>query len=289
MKILILGGTRFFGKKLAALLLENGHQLTLATRGNVQDEFENRVTRFQVDRSNVDQMKQCFRKMTFDVVYDQIAYNRDHVMISDQVFSGNVGKYIYTSSLSAYLKYGANLREEDMEYRLRESADPGGAYGQGKQDAEKYLFENTQFHATAVRFPFVLGEDDWLKRLEFHVDKILKKEELYFTNPSALFSPIHSDDAAKGLFHLLDREVPGGINICPSQPISLRYMIEQIESITGVAAKYAESKETAHTSPYDMAQDWYMNTERIHSMNFSCEPITNWLPKLIRAIAPRSI
>lgn len=33
MNILILGGTRFFGKKLVDLCIQNGHNVTILTRG----------------------------------------------------------------------------------------------------------------------------------------------------------------------------------------------------------------------------------------------------------------
>lgn len=37
MKILVLGGTRFFGIHMVNELLINGHEVTVATRGKVQE------------------------------------------------------------------------------------------------------------------------------------------------------------------------------------------------------------------------------------------------------------
>ena len=39
MKILVLGGTRFFGIHMVKGLLDSGAEVTIATRGNVKDEF----------------------------------------------------------------------------------------------------------------------------------------------------------------------------------------------------------------------------------------------------------
>lgn len=52
--ILILGGTRFFGKRLVELLLEEGHKVTIATRGNTPDSFGEQVDRLQIDRESYD-------------------------------------------------------------------------------------------------------------------------------------------------------------------------------------------------------------------------------------------
>ncbi len=42
-KVLVLGGTRFFGKHLVEALLQDGHDVTIATRGITEDSFGSRV------------------------------------------------------------------------------------------------------------------------------------------------------------------------------------------------------------------------------------------------------
>ena len=42
-RILVIGGTRFFGLRLVEGLLEAGHAVTLATRGRAADPFGGRV------------------------------------------------------------------------------------------------------------------------------------------------------------------------------------------------------------------------------------------------------
>lgn len=37
MKILVFGGTRFFGKKLVERLVSEGHEVTIGTRGKTED------------------------------------------------------------------------------------------------------------------------------------------------------------------------------------------------------------------------------------------------------------
>ncbi len=74
MHILVLGGTRFFGIPMIKELLEKGHDVTIATRGNVKDGFHDRIKRIIVDRTDAEEMKEAFKGQYYDVVIDKIAY-----------------------------------------------------------------------------------------------------------------------------------------------------------------------------------------------------------------------
>ena len=48
-KVLVLGGTQFFGKKAVELMLEKEWLVTIATRGNKAHPFGDRVDHIQLD------------------------------------------------------------------------------------------------------------------------------------------------------------------------------------------------------------------------------------------------
>ena len=73
--ILVIGGTRFFGKLLVQRLLRAGHRVTIATRGYAPDPFGSRIERVRVDRRNEHAMRNAFRDAAFDIVYDQMCYS----------------------------------------------------------------------------------------------------------------------------------------------------------------------------------------------------------------------
>lgn len=52
MKILVIGGTRFFGIHMIKELLAKGHDVTIATRGNASDAFGDSVERIIIERTN---------------------------------------------------------------------------------------------------------------------------------------------------------------------------------------------------------------------------------------------
>ena len=68
MKILVIGGTRYFGIHMVNKLLEQGHEVTIATRGKTPDSYGDKVERITIQRTNEESMRH------FDVVIDKIAY-----------------------------------------------------------------------------------------------------------------------------------------------------------------------------------------------------------------------
>ena len=66
-------------------------------------------------------------------------------------------------------------------------------YAEAKRQAEAVFFQEAKFPVVAARFPIVLGEDDYTKRLLFHIDRVLEEKEIFFPNIKARISFIHSD------------------------------------------------------------------------------------------------
>ena len=54
MKILVVGGTRFFGIPMINALLDKGHDVTVATRGNAKAPFDDKVAHVIMDRTDGD-------------------------------------------------------------------------------------------------------------------------------------------------------------------------------------------------------------------------------------------
>ena len=64
------------------------------------------------------------------------------------------------------------------------------SYGEGKRQAEAVLFKEASFPVVAVRFPIVMGEDDYTRRLHFHVEHILQNQPITLPNIDAKMSYI---------------------------------------------------------------------------------------------------
>ncbi len=113
MKILVIGGTRFFGIHAVNELLKTGHNVTIATRGRTSDNFGDRVERIIVERTNAENMKNVFAGRHYDVVIDNIAYCSNDIKYALENIDHD--KYIFTSSTAVYEPKHLNTLEVDFD------------------------------------------------------------------------------------------------------------------------------------------------------------------------------
>jgi nucleoside-diphosphate-sugar epimerase len=159
MKILILGGNRFFGKKLANRLIEDGHTITLLNRQSRDDGFGNRVSRIKCDRTNAADLKNQITE-NYDVIYDQICYEPKDARAAVDIFAKRTPLYIFTSSQSVY-GAGAFLPESAFDPVTYEFTTDSTDYAEAKRQCESVFFHQSKLKVTAIRFPIVCGHDDY--------------------------------------------------------------------------------------------------------------------------------
>lgn len=195
-KVLVLGGTRFFGKKLVQQLIREQADVTIVTRGHTPDSFGDSVTRIHVDRTDPIGLQNALGSATFDVVYDNICYTGQQAEQAIQLFSGRTNKYLVTSSLSVYPFGEPRKKESEFDpytYPLPESYSPKDDYAEGKRQVEAVLCQKAPFRVAAVRFPIVLGPDDYTRRLHFHIEHVKRGQPIGLPNLHAQMSFINSD------------------------------------------------------------------------------------------------
>ncbi|MGM0879289.1 MAG: NAD-dependent epimerase/dehydratase family protein [Bacillota bacterium] len=193
MNILVMGGTKFFGRRLVYLLLEDDHNVTIATRGQTTDDFGAKVQRIQIDRTDQDSMIKAFADQHYDLVYDQICFNPREAKIAVEAFGNRVKRYIFTSSMAVYghkedETTESDFRPENYSYDLEANEY---AYDEGKRQAEAYLFQHAAFPVVAVRVAMVVsGDDDYTGRFDFYVSHVANGESIEvvvrrYPNPEA--------------------------------------------------------------------------------------------------------
>ena len=57
----------------------------------------------------------------------------------------------------------------------------------------------------AVRFPIILGQDDYTNRLKFHVEHVKDEKAMFIENPDFRYSFIDSGEAAVFLYTIWNR------------------------------------------------------------------------------------
>ena len=119
MKILVVGGTRYFGIPMVNTLLKKGHEITIATRGNSKPIFDDPVEYVVMDRMDSASVKEALGGKYFDLIIDKIAYSSNDVKALLENVSWD--RHIQISTCSVYSKEHADITEDEFkpeEYEL---------------------------------------------------------------------------------------------------------------------------------------------------------------------------
>jgi nucleoside-diphosphate-sugar epimerase len=213
--VLVIGGTRYFGRILVRRLLARGDRVTLYTRGNTRPEFWDEVDHILGDRKDVDALRAHLAGRAFDAVIDQQAYRREDVEAVTKALGDRVGRYVFTSTGSVYQEGYVDflnqcpLRESDLDLaRVSWEFLPGETeYAAGKRHCERYLVEHPEFLWTVVRMPAVMGWDDPSGRMWFYVQRALDRGPLLWPLEAQMpWCTLYCDDAAEALLDALATE-----------------------------------------------------------------------------------
>ncbi|KAG6408610.1 hypothetical protein SASPL_131628 [Salvia splendens] len=160
-KILIMGGTRFIGIFLSRLLVKEGHQVTLFTRGKAPiaqqlpgeseadfSDFSSKILHLKGDRQDFNFVKTSLAAEGFDVVYD--INGREAVEVEPILDAlPNLEQYIYCSSAGVYLK-----TDYPPHYEV-DAVDPKSRH-KGKLETES-LLASRDVNWTSIRPVYIYG------------------------------------------------------------------------------------------------------------------------------------
>ncbi len=284
MKILVLGGTRYFGRRLVHKLLKLNHEVTVLSRGNTQDDFGSCIERLTGNRSDEVAMYAVLDGRYFDIVVDQVCMSAKDAELAVKLFAGRVSYYLMTSTMSVY-ELGANLSEDAFDakkYIPRNATGPAEEYAGGKRAAEHIFATQAKFPVSMARFPVVVGEDDYTERLLNQVRAVQNGDGIYYPNLEAEFSFITSDDAAGALLWLLENRYCGPYNFAAADAFALKDLIQKIEGITGKTANLVSQEGGGKWSPFGIPSSWYMNVDKAARQGFSPSLHQEWLESLLR-------
>ncbi|MGE3760340.1 MAG: NAD-dependent epimerase/dehydratase family protein, partial [Pseudobdellovibrionaceae bacterium] len=266
MKVLVIGGSRYFGKHLVEELLKKKAEVTLLTRGRHKDDFGDLVGRLRADRGNAHEMAAVTQGLKWDVIYDQVCFDSWDARIACEVFADKTKRYVFTSSQSVYA-YGASILEEEFdpsEYEFTKiaSKETPSEYGEGKKQAETVFAQEAPFQTVMVRVPIVLGLDDPTGRLKWHLMKIKKGELLYFPNLAAQLSFIDSNEAGRVIMEIGVLSSEGPVNISSPNSVSMGELMKWIGDAKSLPVNITSDSNEGDPAPFGVGDDWYMNVDR---------------------------
>ena len=280
MKILVLGGTRYFGISMVEELIRQGHDITIATRQHTSDGFGEVVHRIQVERTDPVSMINALQGQRYDVVYDKIAYCSNDIKNVMEVI--DCDKYIYMSSASIYEPKKMNTREDDFDGTTKElvwCSRSDFPYDEIKRQAECALWQTySDRRWIAVRYPFVIGQDDYTERLLFYVEHTMKSIPMNIDNLESQMGYIRSDEAGKFLAFLAGKNLCGAVNGSARGTISLREIIQYVENKTDTKAVIAADGDAA---PYNGEPEYSLDISKAEELGFRFSKLNDWIFDLL--------
>lgn len=280
MNILVVGETRFFGIHMVRELLKKGHKVTIATRGNAKDDFGDKVQRLVLERTDVCSMQDTLKNLYFDVVIDKIGYCSNDIKNIIKVI--DCDRYIYMSTTSVYDPKHIDIKEEEFDginKKLVWCNRDDFSYDEIKRQAECALCqEYNEKNWIAVRYPFVIGKDDYTERMLFYIENTIKAVPMNIDNLDYQMGYIRSDEAGRFIAFLADLDFCGAINGSSHGTISLKEIIEYVEQKTG---KKAIITKTGIEAPYNGETEYSINVNKAEKLGFHFSDLNDWIYDLI--------
>ncbi|MGC5324311.1 NAD-dependent dehydratase [Brevibacillus sp. SYSU BS000544] len=206
-----------------------------------------------------------------------------------ELFAGRIKRYIFTSTMAVY-DFEAARREEDFDpvtyaYSMGPRTQYPGlqGYQEAKRSAEAVLFQHAPFEVVAVRFPLVIGPDDYTKRFAFHVDRVKQGLPIVAPDPDARYSFISSADAGKFLSWVGRSNLTGTYNAGCSDDISISALLNRIKETLGGEVNIVPDGENEARSPYALPNDLSINVAKAIAAGFTFESLDTLLERLLFA------
>lgn len=268
------------------MLAASGADVTVATRGLAAVDLPAQVKRLTLDRDGKESLAVA-GEQEWDIVYDNICYSAQNALDAIEVFQGRAGKYVLTSTLSVYNFSEEALREEAFQpdrYEIQPLPRDKVTYQEGKRQAEAVFFQKASFPVAAVRFPIVLAEDDYTRRLHFHIEHIQQGRPIGMEKPESVMSFIHAQEAAEFLQWVGEASLTGPVNACSAGSISQQQLMDLIAQVVGKPAELVGKKDAADCSPFAFPASFYMDHEKAKTAGFAFWPLDKWLPELVQTL-----
>jgi len=297
--VLVIGGNRYFGKRLIDRLIAAGDRVTVLNRGSALPPAG--TIHLVADRDDEAALNSALGDRTFDVVVDQVCYTPRQAAIARRVFAGGrTRRYVMTSTIEVY-EYEDSLVYEDTVVPVREDAvDPRTVpvdlelpwhrpefrdthYGEGKRQAEAVLAaDGTEFPYTAVRVAHVLGgDDDFTGRLEHYAQRIRTGAPIAVPTENRPTTYIHVEEIADFLFWAVGEDFTGPVNAASHGLLTTEELCAAVALHIPNGRTVFQNVDVGEISPFSFARSYGMDNSRATDLGFVFGHVRKWLPRAV--------
>ncbi|MFE1413148.1 NAD-dependent epimerase/dehydratase family protein [Streptomyces sp. NPDC058746] len=297
-RILVIGGSRYFGKSLVTKARDAGHQVTLLNRGSGTPPPG--VGHLVADRDDEEQLREALGPRTFDTVVDQVCYTPQQAAVARRVFAGRTGRYVMTSTMEVYdpatlpapTAGGGRipLTEDSLDPLRAEAArgsGPAFAYADGKRRAEAVFLRDPVFPYVSVRAAHVLGggREDFTGRLAHYVERIAAGTPVDVHEAPYATSFVHHREIADLLYWAAGQSFTGPVNAASHGALDARGLSGLVAAQVGRRPRYRVVGPGAEASPFSFDRAYAMDNGRAAGLGFGFGRVADWLPEAIAEAA----
>lgn len=241
MNLLMLGGTRFVGRHMTEAALARGHRVTLFHRGQTNPELFPGAEKIHGDRAR---SLDLLRGRTWDAVLDVSGYLPRVVNASARALVGQVGRYVFISSISVYADFGVKHQNEDAP--LATLDDPGveeitgETYGGLKALCEQVVQNALPDASLVIRPGYVVGPYDPTDRWTSWLRRIVRGGEMLAPGtPDVPLQFIDGRDLAAFVLDQTERQGTGVYNTTgPDFPLTWGRAFEEARRVSGADTRF---------------------------------------------------
>ncbi|MEF8812799.1 MAG: NAD-dependent epimerase/dehydratase family protein [Halovenus sp.] len=286
-RALVIGGTRFLGRRLVTRLLANDYDVTIFNRGKHDNPFADRegVSHVEGDRQSSAALEAAREAVEPDIVVDCVAYYPGEVEMATRVFS-DVDAYVYVSSGSAYGPDVIPKREGETplvpcsdEEAVDDSHD---TYGARKAEGDRKVFEaaTNGVEAMSVRPTIVTGPYDYTGRFAYWVERVREYDRVLVPGDGTnIHHLVAVENVARAIVTVAEAGCAGeAYNVGDRQLLALGDLVDGIADAVGTTVEqvYASERElgdlSAATFPLYTPTPHILSTEKLAGLGW--DPIS---------------
>ena len=262
LNILILGGTGFTGPFQVEYALKRGHKVTLFNRGKrPSPQWPAAVEQLHGDRNTGDLA--ALKGRTWDVCIDNPTSLPFWVRDAGQVLKGNVGHYLFISTISVYAdgsRPGINENSPLAQYKGKDAmaetqqtlrADIENLYGPLKALSEAEAHKQFGKNVTIVRPGYIVGPRDETDRFTYWPLRVEQGGEVLVPGDGQdPIQVIDGRDLGEWMIRLAEAGTTGTFNaVGPGYPLLMDAMLYGCQAVSGKAIQ------PVHVTPAFLEQE----------------------------------
>lgn len=207
MKVLVMGGSYFIGRRIVDKLYEKGYEVYVLNRGSRAIENSD-IHSIICDRNDKETMNHILSTYNFDIVVDVCGLNEDQAeILCSSLDFDSVKKFVFISSSAVYDIEHLNIPFAEDDALGADSF--WQEYGTDKIEAERYYTEslkNKDTELIILRPPYVYGENNYAQRESFIFDHIVKNQPILIPKSNPKLQFIYTSDLAEIIIEFISRQ-----------------------------------------------------------------------------------